>query len=194
MKSNSLRHSLNVPNFLATREVLRPLATTMIYTDSQKNIFTVSRVDSTEPPSYKGDVRFQVDVTLGAEGQQIFVGLLETSSLSVRDNSPGIGISLDPCTGAITDVVNDQGIIGYLEDEDLHPGRQLSVEIEVEVLNEVCIPRITISGETFLHPALLLGHPSKLTALVGSAVMGNERAMFGRSQLQVSQRPQGLPA
>ncbi len=194
MKTNSLRHPLNSPNFRATREVLRPLSTTMIYTDSQKNIFTVSKVDSAEPPSNKGDVRFQVEVTLGSEGQHIFVGLLETSALSIRDNSPGIGISLDPCTGAIMDVVNDQGIIGYLEDEDLHPGRQLQIEIEIEVLNEVCIPRLTISGEKFLHPALLLGHPSSLTALVGCAVTGTERAVFGRSQLQVNQRTQGLPA
>jgi hypothetical protein len=194
MKSNLFRQPLNFPNFRATREVIRPLATTMIYTDSQKNVFTVSKVDSAAPPNYKGDVRFEVDVTLGAEGQLIFVGLLETAALSIRENSPGIGISLDPCTGAITDVVNDQGIIGYLEDEDLHPGRQLTVAIEIEVLNEVCIPRITISGEQFLHPALLMGHPGQLTALVGSAVMGSSRALFGRSQLQVNQRPQGLPA
>jgi hypothetical protein len=194
MKSSLLHHPFNFPNFRATREIIRSLATNMIYTDSQKNVFTVSKVDSTAPPSHKGDVRFEVEVTLGAEGQQIFVGLLETSALAIRDNSPGIGISLDPCTGAITDVVNDQGIIGYLEDEELHPGRQLTVEIEVEVLNEVCIPRITISGEQFLHPALLMGHPSKLTALVGSAVLGTSRALFGRSQLQVNQRSEGLPA
>ncbi len=168
-------------------------ASQMIYTDSQKHLYAVSKVHSTEPPSATGDVSFQVEVTLGAEGQHIFVGLLETSALAIREHSPGIGISLDPTTGAITDVVNDQGVIGYLEDEDLHPGRKLHVAIELEVLNEVCIPRINISGEKFLHPALLLGHPGRLTALVGAAILGTERAFFGRSQLQVNDH-HGLPA
>lgn len=166
----------------------------MIYTDSYKTIYTVSKIDSAVPPSTGGDISFDVDVSLGGEGQHIFIGLLETSTLSIRENSPGIGISIDPRTGAITDVVNDQGVIGYIEDEDLTPGRQLSVRMEVEVLNQVCIPKLTIGEESFLHPALFLGSPATLTALVGSSVVPNGRPSFERGHLQVSGKRHGLPA
>jgi hypothetical protein len=176
------------------RSIARPIANHMIYTDSQKTVYTVSKVDSAKPPTTRGNVCFDVDVTLGAEGQRIFIGLLETAALGLRQNSPGIGISIDPTTGAIVDVVNDQGVIGFLEEEELHPGRTLPVRVEVEILNQVCLPKLTICGESFLHPALFLGSPSRFSALVGSAVVPQGRARFEGGALRVEIQQDGLPA
>ena len=194
MRSQPLRFPIHLARHRLNPASIRPISQNMIYTDSQKTVFTVSKIDSAKPPTDKGNVCFEVDVHLGGEGQRIFIGLLETASLGLRDNSPGIGFSIDPTNGVIMDVVNDQGVIGYLEDENLYPGRVLSVRVEVELLNRVCIPKIKIGEEIFLHPALYLGSPSNLSALVGSAVVPDGRATFDRGSLQVSVNQEGLPA
>ena len=166
----------------------------MIYTDLQKTVYTVSKIDSAKPPTTKGSVCFEVNIALGEPEQRIFIGLLETATLGSRENSPGIGISLDPCTGLIMDVVNDQGVIGYLEDEDLVEGRVLTVRVEIELLRHVCLPKITIGNESFLHPSLYLGSPHQLTALVGTAVVPHARATFAEGRLAVQEAAAGLPA
>ena len=171
-----------------------PIAAQMIYTDQEKTVYTVSKIDSAKPPTAKGNVSFEVTVTLGQPEQRIFVGLLETALLGHRKSSPGIGISIDPCTGIIMDVVNDQGVIGYLEDEDLIEGRQLTIKVEIEVLKHVCIPKLTIGSETFLHPSLYLESLSRLTGLVGTAIVPHAHARFSDGRLAVQELGGGLPA
>ena len=170
------------------------IAAQMIYTDQEKTVYTVSKIDSDKPPTAKGNVSFEVTVTLGQPEQRIFIGLLETSLLGHRKGSPGIGISIDPCTGVIMDVVNDQGVIGFLEDEDMVEGRELTIKVEIEVLKCVCIPKLTIGTETFLHPSLYLPSLSRLSGLVGTAVVPRSRASFREGRLAVQEVSGGLPA
>lgn len=177
-----------------TPSSIRPISPTMLYTDASKTIFTVSKVDTAAPPQDKGTIVFDVEVRLGAAGQRIFIGLLETASLGIREHSPGIGFSIDPTTGVIMDVVNDQGVIGYIEDENLIEGRVFNVKVEIEVLRQVCLPKITICGEIFLHPALYLGSPTRLSGLLGTAVSPEGRAGFGNACLAVRTSEEGLPA
>lgn len=171
-----------------------PIAAQMIYTDQEKIVYTVSKIDSAKPPTAKGNVCFEVTVTLGQPEQRIFVGLLETTLLGHRKSSPGIGISIDPCTGVIMDVVNDQGVIGYIEDENLLEGRELTIKVEIEVLKHVCIPKLTIGTEIFLHPSLYLESLSRLTGLVGTAVVPHAHARFSDGRLAVQEMSGGLSA
>jgi hypothetical protein len=159
-------------------------ASSMIYTDSSHSVYTVRRVDATELPTQRSQLLFELECMNNSTEQKIFVGLLETTELGTM-HSPGIGISIDPETGLVMDLVNQQGVIGCLELAPLQPNQPIQIRIEVEVIRHVYLPRITIGTETILHPALFLEGPGKLSALVGAAVVPNGTATFDNAHLKV---------
>ncbi len=143
-------------------------ARAMIYsTDNQ--LFSVDRVDSTALPTGWATIAFECDLHQGAESHKVFLGLMETESAGVT-RSPGIGVSVDLQTGLVVDVVNDMGVLGYLEDAPTEADGPLHVKVEVETIGHVMIPRIIIGNDVILHPALYLEAHERLSALVGTSL------------------------
>jgi hypothetical protein len=143
-------------------------ARAMIYSADQ-HLFAVDRIASAPLTPGRKTLALECDVHQGAESHRIFLGLMETESTGVS-RCPGIGICVDLQTGLVTDVVNDMGVLGYLEDAPTEANGPLHVRLEVETIGPVAIPRLMVGNDVILHPALYLEAQDRLSALVGTSL------------------------
>lgn len=154
----------------------------MIYS-AENNLYAVRRVDTAAVPNHRSTMVFDCDLHQGVRRQKVFLGLMETDSLGIASRSPGIGIAVDLQTGLVTDLVNDQGVLGYLEHAPGDAEGPLHVRIEVEMIGRVLLPRILVGNDIILHPALYLDAQEGLSALVGTSVHPLGDARFENAAL-----------
>jgi len=154
----------------------------MIYS-AENNLFAVRRVDTAAVTEQRTTLIFECDLHQGVRDQKVFLGLMETENLGIGSNSPGIGVAVDLQTGLVTDVVNDQGVIGYLENPPGDAGEPVHVRMEVELIGRVVLPRIQVGDDEILHPALYLDTHGGLSALVGTSVYPLGDARFENARL-----------
>ena len=156
----------------------------MIYS-AENNLYAVRRVDTTAVPDHRTTLVFEGDLHHGERSQKLFIGLMETDSLGVASRSPGIGVAIDLGTGLVTDLVNDQGVLGYLENPPGESEGPLHVRVEVETIGRVLLPRILVGDDVILHPALYLDAQEGLSALVGTSVHPPGDARFENAVLRI---------
>lgn len=151
--------------------------------------FNTSRLYDAELNIVEGEVIFEIELRLRHLNQKFFFGLVSTPDLSGMPEgcNAGIGISIDPETGEVNDEMNGQGIIGYLEDVPMEENEPIFLCIEVEKLNRIFIPKITVGEEKVLHPALHLEHCEYVSLMVGSTDPGSG-AVFENPHLVIASR------
>jgi len=154
----------------------------MIYS-AENNLYAVRRVDTAAVPDQRSTIVFECDLHQGLRSQKVFLGLMETDSVGIVSRSPGIGIAVDLQTGLVTDLVNDQGVLGYLESAPGDAEGPLHVRIEVDMIGRVVLPRIIVGDDVILHPALYLDAQEGLSALVGTSVHPLGDARFENTML-----------
>lgn len=165
---------------LSAKRANRPQS--MIYS-AENNLFAVRRVDTAAVTEKRSTLVFECDLHQGVRDQKVFFGLMETETVGITSNSPGIGVAVDLQTGLVTDVVNDLGVIGYLENPPGDAGAPVHVTVELEVIGHVVLPRIRVGADEILHPALYLDTRGGLSALVGTSVYPLGDARFENARL-----------
>ncbi len=158
------------------------LTKAMIYS-ADNSLYAVERLQSTPLPRERSLLVFDCDLQHSECRQKIFIGIMETDSVGIAPHSPGIGVSVCLQTGLITDVINNLGVIGYLE--NVEEALDMHVRIEVEIIGRVYLPRLIIGGDIILHPALYLDAQSELTALVGTSMLPRGDARFLNPRLSM---------
>jgi hypothetical protein len=154
-----------------------PPSRAMIYSADQM-LFAIRRVGEVLLPAKRGEVAFTGTFRHGTRAQELFLALVETSSMGRGERSPGIGFKIDFQTGLIMDLLNDQGVLGYLPRRMLAPHQDITFRIEMELIGRVCVPRLVIAGEVFLHPSLYLETRGSLSALTGTSLHPVGDAVF----------------
>jgi len=112
-------------------------------------------------------ISFTVDCDYFQLDHQLFIGFLE--SASCQHAAQGIGVLIDPENGEVLDMVNGEGVIGYLDEAPLESWKQPKISIEMEKIGPVFIPEIVIGTERILHPALHKSEVENLVAIAGSS-------------------------
>ena len=155
----------------------------MIYS-AENNLYAVRRVDTTALPDHRTTLVFEGDLFHGERCQKVFIGLMETDAVSIVSRSPGIGVAIDMQTGLVTDLVNDLGVLGYLENPPGESEGPLHVRVEVETIGRVLLPKIMVGDDVILHPALYLDAQEGLSALIGTSVHPPGDARFENAVLR----------
>ena len=157
--------------------------------------FNITRIYDTIIDVENGEAAFEIELRLRHLQQKIFFGLLDTDNLDSQQISPtsGIAVSIDPLSGEIVDLVNSQGIIGYLEIVPLEEREAIFLCIDVEKLRSIFIPKITIGEEKILHPALHLSNHQPVSLVVGSTDSA-AGALFENPHFMITRRDPGVSA
>ncbi len=150
--------------------------------DSPALSFDIASFGEIEIPDHPIRFGFQVDIVPSALNSQIIFGLVAEVN-GEAGLQRGFAVRLDLQHGEIWDVVNDSGLVGWLE----HPyglaaytdEEPLLLSIEIEVAGKAMIPRIEIGGEEWLYPSLPCLPNIKLHAIAGCEAEGdNPHRMF----------------
>ena len=158
----------------------------MIYS-AENSLYAVRQVDTAAMPDHRSTLVFECDLLHGERDQKVFLGLMEPEALGSGARCPGIGVAVDMRTGLVTDVVNDQGVLGYLETAPVETDGPLHVRIEVEMIGRVLLPRIFVGADVILHPSLYLDSGGTLSAMVGTSVHPLGDARFENTRLMAGE-------
>jgi hypothetical protein len=166
-------------NYFLEKARVTPLCPTkaMIFSADQM-LFSINRVSEVLLPAKRGEVCFSGRIRHQDRGQEVFLGLIETAAMGQNERSPGVGIKIDLQTGLIMDLLNDQGVLGYLPWRILAPQQDIPFRLEMELFGRVCVPRLVIGDEIILHPSLYLVTRGSLSALTGTSLPQGEAKFF----------------
>ncbi len=143
--------------------------------------FAVSWVESARIESDSANISFEAEVWHHRSGQKLFIGLLDKNLRS------GVGIGIDTASGEILDMINDQGIIGYLDDAALPEGGPVTVRVELDKFGTTHICSLEICGESILYPAVLLDQAYEIGGVLGSTLCKGHAITFENTVLKVSE-------
>lgn len=152
--------------------------------------FNVSHLHEATIAMDNGEVVFEIELRMRHLDQRLFIGLLDADDMAEHR---GIGVSIDPDSGEIYDVVNDQGIIGYIEDAPLEVNSSMFLCLEFEKIKRIYIPKLTLGEEKILHPALHLPNVNTMSLIVGTTAMDGG-AVYENPHLMVTRRTPGVSA
>ncbi|HCN28017.1 MAG TPA: hypothetical protein DIT64_04380 [Verrucomicrobiales bacterium] len=115
---------------------------------------------------------FQLDfVPDEIQARQLIFGLLCHSENS-PDGEHGFAVRVDLTTGEIWDALNDNGIVGWVENPDklerFSTEEPLLMSWRVEHLGGALIPKLHIAGEDHLYPSLRYEPGMVMTTVAGT--------------------------
>lgn len=146
----------------------------------QDERFAVSRVETAKLESGSASITFEVEVHNHRLGQKVFCGLLD------RELRSGVGLSIDTESGEVVDLINDQGIIGYLNNCPLLEGKMFSLRLTMDKFGSTHICSAEIAGEHILYPAVLLNQVEEIGVVLGSTLTEDHGITFEKTRLQVN--------
>ncbi len=157
--------------------------------------FNIARIYDADIDTSEGELIFEIELRLRHLDQQVFFGILCTpadgSERSAMDN--GIGVSIDPETGEVRDVVNGQGVIGHLEVTPMETNESIFLCLEAEKLNRIFIPKVTVGEDRMLHPALHIERCARMSLVVGTTDM-SRGAVFENPHFVIARRRPSISA
>jgi hypothetical protein len=136
----------------------------------QGEMFAAQRLHHCQLPATPSHLRLRIEGRTTEFGQKVFIGLLTLDPLTDRVAGPGLGISIDPETGMVEDLLGEAGVIGYVHNAPQEVDADLFLGIEAWVYGRTFIPRLQLNGETVALPAFLTEPGQTLTALVGGEI------------------------
>lgn len=144
--------------------------------------YGVELIDAVRLNSFHSEISFRVDLRRDFLRQSLFCGLLNPSYTA------GIGIAIDPVTGAVMDLINDAGVIGYMSRSCLASTEPVSVELRVQRFGRNLLSTVVIDDDFFMYPAFLAGAGKIFQAMVGSdidsgAVVSHRSASLRTAQI-----------
>lgn len=133
----------------------------------QGAIFAVSRVHECQLPLVTTHLEFHAQGRTTEYGQRLFVGLMTLEPLTNHVTGPGLGVSIDPETGAVEDLLDDNGVVGYMQCAPQENDAEIALGLEAWIYGSTFIPRLRMGSETLVLPALLVEPRQTMVMLIG---------------------------
>jgi len=133
-------------------------------------MFAAQRLHHCQLPATASHLRLRIEGRTTEFGQKIFIGLLTLDPVTDRVTGPGLGITVDPETGMVEDLLGEGGVIGYMHSAPQDVNADLYLAVEAWVYGRTFIPRLYLNGETVSLPAFLTEPGQTLTALIGGEI------------------------
>jgi len=125
---------------------------------------------------------FQVDLTILPGISEVVFGLVNLNHGRHSTQPTGFAIRIDLERGEIWDIMNDSGLIGWLEQP--LSGRNAAVNdrvllsLEIERAGSALLPKLQIGGEEWLYPALRSNEDLQLAGVAGTNSRINAQDAF----------------
>lgn len=158
-----------------------------------EDLFLARRLHECGMPGGANRLVMEVRCVTAEPGQKLMIGVLETENLALTPGCAGVAVAIDPETGAIEDLHNNEGIIGYVTSAPMEAGVAVRLMIEAIFYDRVVIPRIWVGGECVLHPAFLIDPGRRLTGLAGGDVTNGAAPLFEGSSMRLEPVDGPLP-
>jgi hypothetical protein len=130
---------------------------------------------------------FQVDLKVQPGMREIVFGLVNLNQGRVAQQPAGFAIRIDLERGEIWDIMNDSGLVGWLERPLIGATSgsesHLLLSLEIERAGSALLPKLQIGGEEWLYPALRSSESLQLSAVAGTNARVSAEAAFSNPAL-----------
>ncbi len=157
------------------------------HTESGNQSLNLSRIHDTEINLITGEVILELDLELIHEEQIIFLGIMDTHRVNEKSMSlqSGIAVTINTNNGDLRDPINNQTLIGNINQKLLDYESPNFLCLEFEKIKSIYIPKLTIGEEKILLPAIHLPDLRAVSIVAGSSV-GDWAAKFNNPHLLVT--------
>lgn len=127
---------------------------------------------------------FQVDLKVQPGLKEVVFGLVNATP-AVRSKQPmGFAIRIDLERGEIWDIINDSGLVGWLEQPLAGSSTdRVLLSLEIERAGSALLPKLQVGGEEWLYPALRCNEDLQLSAVAGTNTRVNAPDVFSNPAL-----------
>jgi hypothetical protein len=151
--------------------------------DAELTAFDVLSFGTLQTPSKPTRFGFQLDMNAQPGLGQVVFGLIQSNGDRSQKGRIGFGVRIDLERGEIWDVVNDSGLVGWVQ-ESLSPSdskdfEPLLLSLEIERVGSALLPKLQIGGEEWLYPAVRSVDGIELTAFAGTTVRSSVQGLSG---------------
>lgn len=127
---------------------------------------------------------FQVDLKVQPGLTEVVFGLVNANQNRAQTQPLGFAIRIDLERGEIWDVINDSGLVGWLEQPLASLGNErILLSLEIERAGSALLPKLQIGGEEWLYPALRSNEAIQLAAVAGTNARVNAQDAFSNPTL-----------
>ena len=123
--------------------------------------FTLQAVDQVSFNAVNEELRYFIEVSPDSIMNRVLVGLMDQS------RRRGMAVAIYPATGEVCDLINGEGVIGYLSEAPLKVEKPIECELKLFRFGKNFVCSAVVNGETFLYPAFCCDADAPLTAFVG---------------------------
>ena len=117
-------------------------------------------------PALDPEVEASIEVSVSHPGirNEILLGLVDPRT------GRGIALAIDPTLGLVRDLINDEGVIGFFENQPFYEQPHHCLKLSFETYPHIMIPQLHIHDEIILLPSMFLDteEVSSLQGVVGS--------------------------
>lgn len=146
-------------------------------------IFAACRAHACQLPAVTTHLEFHAQGQTTEYGQRLFVGLMTLDPLTNHVTGPGLGVSIDPETGAVEDLLDDNGVVGYLYGAPQENSAEISLGLEAWIYGRTFIPRLRLGSEVLVLPALLVEPRQTMIMLMGGELGAGAMPRIDYSEL-----------
>jgi hypothetical protein len=140
--------------------------------------YGIELIDAVRMNHLHTELVFNVELRRDHLRQSLLCGLLNPSYTA------GIGVAIDPVTGAVMDLVNEAAVVGYMSRSCLSMEEPISVQLRLQRFGRNLISSVVIDDESFMYPAFLAGHQEIFQAMVGSDIDSGASVSYRRPVLR----------
>ncbi len=116
---------------------------------------------------------FQIDLKVLPGLSEVIFGLVNLNQNRQLPQPTGFAIRIDLERGEIWDIMNDSGLIGWLEQpltgRNASGADRVLLSLEIERAGSALLPKLQIAGEEWLYPALRSNADLQLAAVAGTS-------------------------
>lgn len=124
--------------------------------EAQFEGFDVLNFGTLTVPAKPSRFGFQLDVTPTPSLTHVVFGLVQPSSTPRGKARVGFAVRIDLERGEIWDLINDSGLIGWVETPLGCDGESPTflLSLEIERIGSALLPKLQVGGEEWLYPAV----------------------------------------
>ena len=150
---------------------MAPQAHSISLPEAEFESFELLNFGNLQVPTEAVRFGFQIDLTPSVLLSELVFGLVQKGKKAGMTDRLGFAVRLDLDRGEIWDVLNNSGLIGWIDEPQSYISADsqepILLSLEIERIGSALLPKLQIGGEEWLYPALRSVEGLEFVAVAG---------------------------
>jgi hypothetical protein len=171
-------------NLLEQYQLARKIKASLLRARNRQNLALGGNIYDTEIhqchrwPTRSSDLKWDIHIDYNTKEQNLLLAVIEEKNLTDPSNSNGLAWNYNLEKGTLTDLINNQGVVGMVDPIETEGKGVISCLFEAWIGGQVIIASLTIGGKRIFLPAHAFRENETLAFLTGSSMEIKKYPLF----------------